>query len=67
MVSEVGFQPTPTFVPSQGRKRKDSYTVSLAAPNGRRGQNENKRKTKPSLPFLPYATSKHPFGELNVA
>ena len=35
-------------------------TVSLAPPNAPWGQNEKKKK--PSLPSLPYAISKHPFG-----
>ena len=43
-----------------------AHTVSLAPPKAQRGQNENKKK-KSSLRFLPYAISKHPFGDLNVA
>ena len=54
------------FCPVMGGKVK-AHTVSLAPPNAPRVQNEKKKPTKPSLPFLPYAISKYPFGDLNVA
>ena len=34
---------------------------------GKMKKKKKKKKTEPSLPSLPYAISKHPFGQLNAA